>query len=178
MRMLVLGAGLQGSACAFDLLQNPEVKEVRLADLHTGHLAPFLGAVGVAHRHAHDRDRCVDAAEWCDARNAAAGADDDAAVHLAAQDGVRAADVAGDFGRDGGRLDAEPRGSQGGGRVVDHLVARVAPALQREVEVLKLEVQVEDAGVEEPERLVQELFAGLVAVEHDDRLPHPPQDTG
>jgi lysine 6-dehydrogenase len=42
MRMLVLGAGLQGSACAYDLLQNPEVKEVRLADLHTGHLAPFL----------------------------------------------------------------------------------------------------------------------------------------
>jgi lysine 6-dehydrogenase len=40
--MLVLGAGLQGSACAYDLLQNPDVKEVRLADLHTAHLAPFL----------------------------------------------------------------------------------------------------------------------------------------
>jgi len=40
--MLVLGAGLQGSACAYDLLQNPEVTEVRLADLHTGHLAQFL----------------------------------------------------------------------------------------------------------------------------------------
>ena len=32
MRMLVLGAGLQGSACAFDLLQQPSVTEVRLAD--------------------------------------------------------------------------------------------------------------------------------------------------
>src|ERR1700687_516475 len=42
MRMLVLGAGLQGSACAHDLLKNPDVKEVRLADLHTEHLAPFL----------------------------------------------------------------------------------------------------------------------------------------
>ncbi len=42
MRMLVLGAGFQGSACAYDLLQNPDVKEVRLADLHTGHLAQFL----------------------------------------------------------------------------------------------------------------------------------------
>ncbi|MGH7603509.1 MAG: saccharopine dehydrogenase family protein [Gemmatimonadaceae bacterium] len=42
MRMLVLGAGLQGSACAYDLLQNPEVKEVRLADLHAAHLADFL----------------------------------------------------------------------------------------------------------------------------------------
>lgn len=42
MRMLVLGAGLQGSACAFDLLQNPEVTQVRLADLRIGSLPPFL----------------------------------------------------------------------------------------------------------------------------------------
>ena len=42
MRMLVLGAGLQGSACAYDLLQNPEVTQVRLADLHFDHLPPFL----------------------------------------------------------------------------------------------------------------------------------------
>ena len=42
MRMLVLGAGLQGSACAFDLLQHADVKEVRLADLHVDHLPPFL----------------------------------------------------------------------------------------------------------------------------------------
>ncbi|MGI9076238.1 MAG: saccharopine dehydrogenase family protein [Gemmatimonadaceae bacterium] len=42
MRMLVLGAGLQGSACAYDLLQNPEVTEVRLADLRIDHLPDFL----------------------------------------------------------------------------------------------------------------------------------------
>src|SRR5690349_5914251 len=42
MRMLVLGAGLQGSACAFDLLQNPAVSEVRLADLNVSHLPAFL----------------------------------------------------------------------------------------------------------------------------------------
>lgn len=42
MRMLVLGAGLQGSACAYDLLQNDEVTEVRLADLDIGHLSHFL----------------------------------------------------------------------------------------------------------------------------------------
>jgi lysine 6-dehydrogenase len=42
MRMLVLGAGLQGSACAYDLLQNPDVKEVRLADLKVDHLPHFL----------------------------------------------------------------------------------------------------------------------------------------
>ena len=42
MQMLVLGAGLQGSACAYDLLQNDEVSEVRLADVNTGHLPDFL----------------------------------------------------------------------------------------------------------------------------------------
>lgn len=42
MRMLVLGAGLQGSACAFDLLQDKEVEQVRLADLKIGHLPDFL----------------------------------------------------------------------------------------------------------------------------------------
>ena len=42
MRMLVLGRGLQGSACAYDLLQNPDVTEVRLADLHVDHLPEFL----------------------------------------------------------------------------------------------------------------------------------------
>lgn len=42
MRMLVLGAGLQGSACAYDLLQNPAVTQVRLADLRFDHLPSFL----------------------------------------------------------------------------------------------------------------------------------------
>jgi lysine 6-dehydrogenase len=42
MKMLVLGAGLQGSACAYDLLQDPEVTEVRLADIRIGELEPFL----------------------------------------------------------------------------------------------------------------------------------------
>jgi lysine 6-dehydrogenase len=42
MRMLVLGAGLQGSACAYDLLQRPEVERVTLADLHPRRLAAFL----------------------------------------------------------------------------------------------------------------------------------------
>lgn len=40
--MLVLGAGLQGSACAYDLLQDSEVTSVRLADLNIGHLPEFL----------------------------------------------------------------------------------------------------------------------------------------
>jgi lysine 6-dehydrogenase len=42
MKMLVLGAGLQGSACAYDLLQNKDVTEVRLADIRIQELEPFL----------------------------------------------------------------------------------------------------------------------------------------
>ena len=48
MRMLVLGAGLQGSACAYDLLQNPAVTQVRLADLRFDHLPPFLAPLSGA----------------------------------------------------------------------------------------------------------------------------------
>src|SRR6266581_3274551 len=42
MRMLVLGAGLQGSACAYDLLRQAEVERVTLADLDPKRLPPFL----------------------------------------------------------------------------------------------------------------------------------------
>jgi lysine 6-dehydrogenase len=42
MKMMVLGAGLQGCACAYDLLQNPAVSQVTLADLHPGQLPQFL----------------------------------------------------------------------------------------------------------------------------------------
>jgi lysine 6-dehydrogenase len=42
MRMLVLGAGLQGSACVYDLLQNPEVERVVAADVRTDTLPAFM----------------------------------------------------------------------------------------------------------------------------------------
>jgi lysine 6-dehydrogenase len=44
MRMLVLGAGLQGCACAYDLLQQPGVERVTLADLKAHRLPAFLKA--------------------------------------------------------------------------------------------------------------------------------------
>src|ERR1041385_4454902 len=44
MRMLVLGAGLQGSACAYDLLQQPAVERVTIADRRTDRLPKFLTA--------------------------------------------------------------------------------------------------------------------------------------
>ena len=47
MRMLVLGAGLQGSACAFDLVQQEGVSNVTLADIQperaAGFVKPFVG---------------------------------------------------------------------------------------------------------------------------------------
>jgi lysine 6-dehydrogenase len=46
MRMLVLGAGLQGCACAYDLLQQPEVERVTLADLKAHRLPAFLKSKG------------------------------------------------------------------------------------------------------------------------------------
>jgi len=42
MRFLVLGAGLQGSACAYDLMQNDLVERVVLADIDVTSLPPFL----------------------------------------------------------------------------------------------------------------------------------------
>jgi lysine 6-dehydrogenase len=42
MRFLVIGAGKQGSACAFDLLHQPGVRSVLLADKDFAHLPAFL----------------------------------------------------------------------------------------------------------------------------------------
>lgn len=42
MRMLVLGAGLQGSACAYDLLNSKGVERVIVADQNVDRLPPFL----------------------------------------------------------------------------------------------------------------------------------------
>jgi len=42
MRMLVLGAGLQGSACAYDLLRQDAVERVTLADLHPDRVPAFV----------------------------------------------------------------------------------------------------------------------------------------
>ena len=42
MKLLVLGAGLQGCACAYDLLQNPSISQVTLADLRPIKLPKFL----------------------------------------------------------------------------------------------------------------------------------------
>lgn len=77
MRMLVLGAGLQGSACAFDLLQNDDVSAVRIADLDVDHLPDFLkpwvGSRLIPVRlDLRDHDAVRAQLDWCDAVMSAA----------------------------------------------------------------------------------------------------------
>ncbi len=48
MKMLVLGAGLQGCACAYDLLLNPAVTQVTIADLRPDNLPAWLTSEGGA----------------------------------------------------------------------------------------------------------------------------------
>jgi lysine 6-dehydrogenase len=72
MKILVLGAGLQGSACAYDLLQDPDVTEVRIADLHPDRLpsflAPYVGAKLVPVKlDVRDHAAVVAAMRGCDA---------------------------------------------------------------------------------------------------------------
>ena len=45
MRMMVLGAGLQGSACAYDLLQQGSVEQVTVADIQPDRVAGFVKAL-------------------------------------------------------------------------------------------------------------------------------------
>ena len=60
------------------------------------------------------------------------------------------------------------------GRREDGLVAGAAAVLEREVVALDLQRQAGDVGVEHPQRLLQQLLAGLVALHHDEgpRLGH------
>ena len=46
MKMLVLGSGLQGSACAWSLLRNPAVSQVTIADKNPSRLPAFLAGAG------------------------------------------------------------------------------------------------------------------------------------
>ncbi len=59
MRFLVIGAGMQGSACAFDLLLQPATKSVILADKDLAHVPAFLdrwkgGALELLHLDVQD----------------------------------------------------------------------------------------------------------------------------
>jgi lysine 6-dehydrogenase len=70
MRMLVLGAGLQGAACAYDLVNTAGIEEVRLADLNVDHLPTFLeslpgGRLTPLPLDVRDRDAVLSAMRGC-----------------------------------------------------------------------------------------------------------------
>jgi hypothetical protein len=135
-------------------------------------LPPLLGAVGVLDGHPHDGDREVHARDRRHAGDPATGADDHLPADLLAQDAVGGADVVLALGRDRGRLDAEAGLAHGARGVVDDLVAGRAPLLEREVEALQLDVDADDARVEHPERLLEQLLAGFVALQDGDGERH------
>jgi lysine 6-dehydrogenase len=72
MHMTVFGAGLQGSACAYDLLQNPAVERVTIADQRTDDLPAFLAAYG---KDARLRRITLDARDGAAVRAALEGVD-------------------------------------------------------------------------------------------------------
>lgn len=68
--MLVLGAGLQGAACAFDLLNTAGIDQVRLADLDVDRLPEFLepfagGRLAPIPLDVRDRDAVLRAMSGC-----------------------------------------------------------------------------------------------------------------
>ena len=128
-------------------------------------LAPLLGAVGIADRHSHDRDRLVYAADRHDAGDAPSGAHDDVTADLLAQDPVRAADVVLALGRDGGRLQPETRLPDSGRGLVDDLILCRTPRVEGQVEAGQLELEADDVGREYAQRLLQQLLPGLVPLE-------------
>lgn len=71
MRMLVLGAGLQGSACAYNLLQDNRIDQVTLADHHAGQVTDFL----LPYRGDRLRVVVLDATNFADAKAMMAGHD-------------------------------------------------------------------------------------------------------
>ncbi|TVR52467.1 MAG: saccharopine dehydrogenase [Gemmatimonadales bacterium] len=71
MRLLVLGGGAQGSAAAYDLLQDDGVEAVVVGDLQTDHVAPFLRP----HLGGRLEVVAVDAGDEESARNAMHGMD-------------------------------------------------------------------------------------------------------
>src|SRR5439155_3518152 len=138
---------------------------------------PLPRAVCIVDGHPDHGNRGVDAGDRPHARNPASGADDHSAVDLLAEDGVRAADISGAFGCHGGGLDPKAELAKDLGGIEHALVARAAPLGEREVEVPGLDLDAQHARLEQPERLEEQFFAGLIPVEHSNRVGgHRPND--
>ena len=147
------------------------IRSVRNADFVGAFaLAPLLRAVRVPDGHANDRDRRVHAAVRNHPRNAPPGADDHPPADLLAQDPVRRAHVVRSLGRHRRRLQPEAVLADRSRPVVHDLVVGRAPLLEREIEALEPELEPDHVRLEHPQRLLEELLAGLVPFQDDDGL--------
>src|SRR5690606_6195323 len=135
-------------------------------------LAPLLRVVGVLHRHAHNGDWRVDTGDGPHMRDAPPGAQNDLRPYHLAQQGVGAADIAGRFGRDGRRLDAEAGFSNAVGRLAHDLVLRGAAVLKRKVIPLEAEITAGNRRVEHAQGFLKQLLPGLVPFHNNNRVAH------
>jgi hypothetical protein len=119
----------------------------------------------------------VHAAERHDAREAPARANDHLAADLLAQDPVRRAHVVARLGCDRGALQPEPVPPNRRRGLVHDLVPGCTAVLERQVEARQVDRDPDHVRREDPNRLLEQLLAGLVALEDDDRLQlHRGQD--
>ena len=95
------------------------------------------------------------------------GADDHVASDVLPQDAVRASDVVLALGYDRRRLEAEPVLANRACRLVDDLVLRGPPVVEREVSARKLELEADDVGGQNAQRLFKQLLPRRPFQDHD-----------
>ena len=74
------------------------------------------------------------------------------------------------LGRHGGGLEPETVVADRARRLVDDCVAGGAAVLERQVEAGERDVEADHGSIEKAQRGLQELLAGLVTLENDDRV--------
>ena len=109
----------------------------------------------------------MDARDRGDSGDPPAGPNDHGAIDALADDPVRTAHVLGALGGDRCRLERRARLRQRPRGLVDDAVLGRPPALQREVEAAQLQRQPDHLRVNHLQRLLEQLLAGLVALEDD-----------
>ena len=99
-----------------------------------------------------------------------AGPDDHLSPDLLAENPVRRADVAKPLRRNRRRLQPQAVLPDRGGGLVDDRVLRRAPRLEGEIEARQIQLDADHVRSDDPERLLEQFLAGLVAFEHHDRV--------
>lgn len=61
---------------------------------------------------------------------------------------------------------------------MDHFVFRCSTSFQREIEAAELELNADDCGIQDPERLLEQFLPGLVSVHDYKCVRHMPSVVG